>query len=70
MLPERCASCHRPGLAARLPLLTYEDAAKRAQPISVVTQTGFTLRWYPELGYGRLEAERRMLGSKIGPVTK
>ena len=45
MLPEPCASCHRPGLAGPLPLLTYENAAQRAEPISVVTQTGSTLRW-------------------------
>ena len=31
IMHERCASCHRPDQAAPFSLLTYEDAAKRAQ---------------------------------------
>ena len=36
---ERCSPCHRPSLAAPLPLLTYEDADKRAQPVLVIQTT-------------------------------
>ena len=65
ILHERCGSCHREGQAAPFSLLTYEDAAKRAQLISAVTRSRYMPPWHAEPGYGRFEGERRMSDSEI-----
>ena len=67
---QRCASCHRPGQAGPFPLVTYEDVAKRAQLIGVVTQTRYMPPWHAEPGYGSFKGERRMLDSEIELVAK
>lgn len=40
ILFEHCATCHRPGEAAPFPLLTYEDARRKARMIARVTERG------------------------------
>jgi hypothetical protein len=35
---QRCAPCHRPGESAPFPLLTYDDAKRRARLIADVTE--------------------------------
>lgn len=49
---KNCAVCHRPGGVAPFPLLTYRDAAKRAQFLSEVTVAGRMPPWKPHPGYG------------------
>src|SRR3954470_4495699 len=63
-----CASCHQPGEAAPLSLLSYDDVRRHARPIAEVTQRGFMPPWMPTEGAelfrgarGLTEAERRML---------
>lgn len=65
ILHNRCASCHRPGQAAPFSLLTYQDAAKRAQLLRAVTQTRYMPPWHAEPGHGSFEGERRMLDSEV-----
>src|SRR5438105_3094626 len=36
---KQCVSCHRPGQIGPFPLLTYQDARKRAQQIAAVTRS-------------------------------
>src|SRR6266571_3633467 len=65
ILYQNCATCHRPGEVAPFSLLTYEDAAKRAKLISVVTQKRYMPPWKAEPGYGSFANERRLTEAQI-----
>lgn len=60
-----CAVCHRPGEVAPFPLLTYEQAEKRASQIADVTASGFMPPWLPEPGHGDFAGERRLEPGQI-----
>jgi peroxiredoxin len=65
ILHEHCAVCHRPGEVAPFPLLTYQDAAKRAGLIATVTGKRYMPPWKPEEGYGHFQDERRLSDRQI-----
>lgn len=52
ILFKNCASCHRPGEVAPFPLLTYQDAKKRARQIAMVTSSRFMPPWKADPNYG------------------
>src|SRR5204863_3064389 len=66
ILFEHCAICHRPGQAAPFPLLTFEDAKKRAGQIARVTERRYMPPWLPEPGYGKFVGERRLSETELG----
>lgn len=68
IMHERCAACHRPGQAAPFSLLTYEDAAKRAQLIRAVTGTRYMPPWHAEPDYGKFRGERRISEREIATL--
>jgi len=68
ILYQNCATCHRPGEVAPFPLLTYQDAAKRAKLISTVTQRRYMPPWKAEPGYGSFANERRLTDTQIGLI--
>ena len=70
ILYARCAQCHRPGEVAPFPLLTYQDAAKRAALIASVTASRFMPPWKPEPGYGRFQHERRLTDAEIATLAE
>src|SRR3989442_14790560 len=65
ILYQNCATCHRPGEVAPFPLLTYQDAAKRAKLISTVTEKRYMPPWKAEPGYGSFANERRLTDAQI-----
>ena len=65
ILYQNCATCHRPGEVAPFSLLTYQDAAKRASLIAVVTEKRYMPPWKPEPGYGNFEHARRLTDEQI-----
>lgn len=65
ILHQRCAECHRPGEVAPFPLLTYQDASKRAALIATVTTRRYMPPWKPEAGYGHFQDERRLADREI-----
>jgi hypothetical protein len=65
ILFENCATCHRPGEVAPFPLLSYQDAAKRAALIAAVTEKRFMPPWKAEPGYGKFAHERRLTDEQI-----
>src|SRR5882672_2233244 len=65
ILYQNCAICHRPGEVAPFPLLTYQDAAKRAKLISTVTEKRYMPPWKSEPGYGSFANERRLTDAQI-----
>lgn len=68
ILYRRCAGCHHQGQVAPFPLLTYQDAAKRARLIAEVTRTGLMPPWQPVAGYGHFEGERRLTPAEISTI--
>jgi hypothetical protein len=65
ILYENCATCHRAGEVAPFPLLTYQDAAKRAPLIALATEKRFMPPWKPEPGFGSFAHERRLTDQQI-----
>ena len=65
ILYQNCATCHRPGEVAPFSLLTYQDAAKRASLIAVITQKCVMPPWKAEPGYGSFANERRLSDRQI-----
>jgi tetratricopeptide (TPR) repeat protein len=65
ILHRECVPCHRPGELAPFPLLTYDDARKRARQIVQVTGSGFMPPWKPEPGFGTFVGERRLSAGDI-----
>ncbi len=68
ILREKCAPCHRPGEAGPFSLLTYQDAAKRAELIATVTRKRFMPPWLPEPGYGDFAGELRLSDQEIRSI--
>jgi hypothetical protein len=60
ILWSNCASCHRPGAVAPFSLLTYKDAAKRADFIRDVVVNGEMPPWKPHPGAGVFRDARRL----------
>src|SRR5579863_1948564 len=68
ILYANCSSCHRPGEVAPFPLLTYQDAAKRAALIATAVGGRFMPPWKAEPGYGDFAGERRLTDAQIALI--
>jgi hypothetical protein len=65
ILQNRCQSCHRPGQSAPFPLMTYEDAVKRAAMIREVTTQRRMPPWHADPRFGHFANERRLTSREI-----
>jgi len=70
ILYQHCAVCHHHGEVAPFPLLTYEDAAKRAKLIATVTASRYMPPWQPAPGYGHFQGERRLSTAQIATLRR
>jgi hypothetical protein len=70
ILYQHCASCHHEGEVAPFPLLTYEDAGKRAKLIAEVTRTRSMPPWKPVPGYNHFAGERRLTEADIETIQR
>src|SRR5271154_2962772 len=68
ILYSNCATCHRPGEVAPFPLLTYQDAAKRASLIAGAVGGRFMPPWKAEPGFGDFLGERRLTDAQIALI--
>ncbi len=68
ILYANCATCHRPGEVAPFPLLTYQDAAKRASLIAGAVGGRFMPPWKAEPGFGDFAGERRLTDAQIALI--
>jgi mono/diheme cytochrome c family protein len=68
LLARHCASCHRPGESAPFPLLTYDDASKRAALIAAVATSRYMPPWLPAPGYGKFQHERRLSDAQLATL--
>jgi hypothetical protein len=70
ILYRNCAGCHHTGEVAPFPLLSYQDAAKRAKLLVAVTASHYMPPWKPEPGYGHFQNERRLTDEQIALIAK
>jgi len=68
ILYQNCAICHRAGEVAPFPLLTYQDASKRAKLLATVTERRYMPPWKAEHGYGEFANERRLTDEQIAKI--
>ena len=68
ILYQNCAICHRTGEVAPFPLMTYQDASKRARLIATVTEKRYMPPWKAEHGYGDFANERRLSDEQIAMI--
>jgi hypothetical protein len=68
ILLKNCAGCHRPGEVGPFSLLSYKDAAKRADDLADVTASHQMPPWKPEPGFGDFLDERRLTNQEIKTI--
>lgn len=68
ILFSQCSECHRPGEVAPFSLLTYEDAAKRAEHLAEVTQSRLMPPWKAQIGHGRFLGERYLSDAQMATI--
>jgi Copper type II ascorbate-dependent monooxygenase, C-terminal domain len=67
ILYQNCTTCHREGEVAPFPLVTYEDASRRAATIAAVTQSRTMPPWKAE-SHGEFVGERRLTDEQIALI--
>lgn len=70
ILHRHCAECHRPGDVGPFPLLTFEDARRRAGVIAQVTAQRYMPPWKPAAGYGNFRGERGLTEREIEAIRR
>jgi peroxiredoxin/mono/diheme cytochrome c family protein len=60
ILQQKCQSCHRPGQVGPFPLLTYDDARRRAAMIREVVEDRRMPPWHADPRYGQFENDRSL----------
>lgn len=70
ILYKRCAMCHHAGAVAPFPLITYQDAAKRAGLIATITSKRAMPPWKPAPGHGKFANERRLTNAEIATIQR
>lgn len=63
-----CTGCHRPGSAGPVPLLSYRDAADRAELIRYVTGTRYMPPWPADPGYRHFVGEHVLTPEQIALI--
>jgi mono/diheme cytochrome c family protein len=67
---KNCASCHRPGEVGPFPLLTYEDAKRKAKTIAAVTASRYMPPWPADPSYSHFIGERFLSGDEIQTIQR
>ncbi len=65
ILNGRCVSCHRPGDVGPFSLLTFDDAAKRADFLRDITASRRMPPWKPRHGFGNFVDEARLTRKEL-----
>ena len=68
ILWKNCSGCHRSGEVGPFSLLTYKDAAKRADFLAEITQSKRMPPWKAEPGFGDFHDERRLTEAEIKTI--
>jgi hypothetical protein len=70
ILYRHCATCHHEGEVAPFPLITYDDAKKRARLIADVTRSRLMPPWKPVEGFNHFKDERRLSERELGTIQR
>lgn len=68
LLHRNCAGCHRSGEVGPFPLISYEDARKRAGFIAKQARARKMPPWKAEAGHGSFFGERRLTEAEISTL--
>ncbi|WP_435010755.1 ascorbate-dependent monooxygenase [Tundrisphaera lichenicola] len=68
ILWKNCAGCHRPGEVGPFSLLSFKDAAKRANFLREITETRRMPPWKAEPGFGEFHDERKLTEAEIRTI--
>jgi hypothetical protein len=69
LLWKHCAECHRPAAAGPFPLLTYQDAAKRANFLRQITTSRRMPPWRPVPEFGAFRDVRRLSDAELNTLS-
>ena len=69
ILQANCQTCHRPGEAAPMSLLTYEQSRPWARAIKAAVATRKMPPWFADPRFGRFANERRLSSQDIETIT-
>lgn len=70
ILQKRCQSCHRPGQAAPMPLLTYRDARPWAKAIRNAVASRTMPPWFADTRYGHFANDPSLTPTEIDTIVK
>ncbi|MBY0588171.1 ascorbate-dependent monooxygenase [bacterium] len=70
ILYQHCATCHREGEVAPFSLLTYQDAAKRAEWLAENVSQRRMPPWKAEQDFGHFQGERRLTPAEIDTLVR
>ena len=70
ILYRHCAECHRPEDVGPFPLLTYEDARRRASVMAQVVTQRYMPPWKPRPGYRKFQGERGLTAAEIETIRR
>jgi hypothetical protein len=70
VLYKHCTTCHRPGEAAPMSLLTYEAARPWARSIGNAVATGVMPPWHADPAHGAWRNERRLTAQEKDVITR
>lgn len=65
ILYAHCTTCHRPGEAGPFPLITYEDASRKAKMIAYVTHKRIMPPWPADHTYSTFAGQRLLTENEI-----
>jgi len=70
ILQRNCQSCHRPGQAAPMSLLTYQNARPWAKAMKAAVMTRKMPPWFADPRYGHFVNDRSLQQSDIDTISK
>lgn len=70
ILFKHCAACHHDGAVGPFPLMTYDDAKKRAKTIAAVVADQSMPPWKPANPHGEFLDDRRLTDKQRATIAK
>src|SRR5208337_3715225 len=70
VLQKNCQTCHRPGEAAPMPFLTYDETRPWAKAIKQAVDTKKMPPWFADAHYGKFSNDRTMSQPDVDTLNK
>jgi hypothetical protein len=69
ILQQHCQSCHRPGEAAPMPLMTYDQSRPWARKISEAVEIKMMPPWFADPRYGKFANDSSLMEQEIETIS-